>query len=170
MPSNEKWKARNRRQVAILLLLIALAIGSIIYLPSVIRRWALLSVEIVSADSKIKNKFLLEIASTVGERTKGLMFVKSLPYDEGMLFVFQDEAERAFWMKDTFIPLDMIFLDKEFKVVSISHQTKPFDLNTYKSNKPAMYVIELNGGVSKEKGITEGSVVKPLGPIPRGLP
>jgi uncharacterized membrane protein (UPF0127 family) len=89
------------------------------------------------------------------------MFRSNLPKDQGMLFLFPDEVERTFWMKNTLIPLDIIFIDREYKIVKIQ-QAIPCEeepCNLYNSEKPAQYVLEINGGLAQEYGIKEGSIV-----------
>lgn len=92
-----------------------------------------------------------EIADNPDEWEKGLMFKESLPPDSGMLFVFPDEALRSFWMKNTLIPLDMIFADSNGTIVNITKSAQPCKAilcESYSSGKPAKYVLEVNGGFS----------------------
>ena len=105
--------------------------------------------------------FTVEIADTPALRSRGLMHVEYLPEDEGMLFIFDDEGPRSFWMKNTLIPLDMIFMDDNFKVVSIARKSEPCNFDpcpSYSSGAPAKYVLEINGGLSDELGIQEGDI------------
>lgn len=90
-----------------------------------------------------KNTFTLEVADTEATREHGLMERDSMPDDHGMIFVFGEETERAFWMKNTRFPLDILYVDASGKVVSIK-QMKPYDLRTTYSDYPAKYAIELN--------------------------
>ena len=102
--------------------------------------------------------FKVELALTHDEMAKGLMFRESLPSDRGMLFVFDDEKPRTFWMKNTLIPLDMIFMDGNMTVVHVA-EAYPCEVDpceTY-SSPPAMYVLEVNKGLSKENNIVIGS-------------
>ncbi|MFB6147398.1 MAG: DUF192 domain-containing protein [Candidatus Nanohaloarchaea archaeon] len=104
----------------------------------------------------------LEVADTPRERKKGLMFRRSLQNGTGMLFVFQEEKRRAFWMKNTYIPLDIIYLDAEKEVVDID-QADPQPgvpdrkLERYWSDSPAKYVIEVRQGFSARQGLEEGA-------------
>ncbi len=103
--------------------------------------------------------FTVEPARTNEEKAKGLMHRESMPTDHGMLFVFDKDAPRAFWMKNTLIPLDMIFIDEEWKVVEIRADVQPCKEDpcpTYPS-KPAKYVLEINGGLAGKTGIQVGS-------------
>jgi uncharacterized membrane protein (UPF0127 family) len=103
--------------------------------------------------------FSVEIADTQEEHALGLMFRDSMPPDQGMIFIFQDEAPRSFWMKNTRIPLDIMYFDKDLKLVSISANTPPCRVSrcpSYPSTAPAMYVLELNAGVASELGVGPG--------------
>lgn len=102
--------------------------------------------------------FTLEIANTDSARTRGLMRRDSMRADHGMIFVFPDEAPRGFWMRDTRIALDILFLDSTGNVVSI-HSMKPYDLNSTHSAGPAKYAIELNLGAAASSGVTVGEVM-----------
>jgi hypothetical protein len=99
--------------------------------------------------------FTLEVADRTDSRTYGLMRRDSMPADHGMIFVFGEEEPRGFWMKNTRIPLDIVFIDHTGKVVSVK-QMKAFDLNTTPSDGPAQYAIELNLGAASAAGVTPG--------------
>ena len=103
--------------------------------------------------------FEIEIADTPEERKIGLMYRKQLPQKNGMLFVFEREQPLSFWMKNTLISLDMIFLNDEFEVINIVKNVPPCDSDpcpTYKSEGDARYVLEINGGLSDLTEITKG--------------
>ena len=102
--------------------------------------------------------FVLEIAATDKTRQHGLMHRQSMPQDHGMLFVFADEQPLSFWMKNTLIPLDIVYLDRGGKVVSIS-QMKPLDETGIPSQFPAKYAIELNQGTAARVGVKVGDVL-----------
>jgi hypothetical protein len=98
------------------------------------------------------NCFEVELAITHEEQMSGLMFKKSLDKDKGVLFVFPEEGEYSFWMKNTSIPLDIIWIDQNGEVVFISENTQPCQENTcpvISTDKKAKYVLEINAGVSK---------------------
>lgn len=99
-------------------------------------------------------RYTLEIAAEMVDRQIGLMRRDSMPASHGMIFVFPDEKERHFWMKDTRIPLDILFLDRNGKVVAIK-QMQPH-VGTASSDAPAMYAIELNLGQSDACGVQVG--------------
>jgi len=103
--------------------------------------------------------FAVEIADTSEKQALGLMFRDNMEADKGMLFIFPNEAPRSFWMKNTRIPLDIMYFDKELKMVSISADTPPCKVTrcpSYPSKAPAMYVLELNAGAAKKLGVGVG--------------
>lgn len=103
--------------------------------------------------------FEVEIATTPEEQAKGLMHRTSLGADEGMLFVYPSPVETAFWMKNTLIPLDMIFIDDQRKIVRITANTRPMSLTPRPAPSPVIGVLEINGGRAAELGIQVGDVV-----------
>jgi uncharacterized membrane protein (UPF0127 family) len=108
-------------------------------------------------------RFTVEIADTGQKQALGLMFRDSLPDDHGMIFVFPREAMRAFWMKNCRIPLDILYFDKDLKLVSMSENTPPCTTPrcpSYPSAGPAKYVLELNAGKAAELGVQTGDVLK----------
>jgi len=103
--------------------------------------------------------FKVDIADTQQKQSLGLMFRDSMPPEQGMLFIFPNEALRSFWMKNTRIPLDIMYFDKDLKMVSISADTPPCRVSrcpSYPSTGPAMYVLELNAGVASALGVGPG--------------
>jgi uncharacterized membrane protein (UPF0127 family) len=100
-----------------------------------------------------------EVARTPEERERGLMFRESLAGGRGMLFVFPEAQYRSFWMKDTFIPLDIAYLDADLRVVDILPM-EPQSEDTYPSTKPAMFALEVPIGWFAEKGIAVGAQAK----------
>jgi len=110
-----------------------------------------------------KGNIELELAKTQSQHMIGLMNRTSIDLNKGMLFIFEKEEPRSFWMKDTLISLDIIFLDKDFKVVKIHKSTLPNQTEQiYYSQAPAMYVIELNSGASNTYLINESDILKIL--------
>lgn len=103
--------------------------------------------------------FHVELAITQEQQMYGLMNRTSLPEDAGMLFIFNDVAKRAFWMKDTLIPLDMLFISADGTIHHIHHMAKPQDLTNITSEKPVKAILEINGGLSDILGIAEGDKV-----------
>ncbi|MFH1364265.1 MAG: DUF192 domain-containing protein [Candidatus Aenigmatarchaeota archaeon] len=100
-----------------------------------------------------------EVADTFVKHQVGLMNRTNMDYNSGMLFIFQGESPRSFWMKNTLIPLDMIFVDSNLRVVSIIKNAQPcgtIACETYPSGASAMYVVEVNGGFADEESIRIG--------------
>jgi uncharacterized membrane protein (UPF0127 family) len=102
-----------------------------------------------------RQTFTLEVADTEPTRETGLMNRDSMPAQHGMLFVFDDEQPRGFWMKNTRIPLDILFVNAQGKIIS-SKSMKPLDLQTTESDGPAKYAIELNQGAIEKAGVSVG--------------
>jgi len=126
--------------------------------PSYIQNKATISIE--SDNSTILME--VEIADELQEQIKGLMFRQNLDWNNGMLFVYESENRRSFWMKNTFIPLDMIFINNEFRIVDIKENTKPcleMPCPTYPSKEPAKYVLEVNAGFAQKNNIKIGDLV-----------
>ena len=96
-----------------------------------------------------------EVASTADERAEGLMYRDDVPDGTGMLFVFPDVAVRGFWMANTYVPLDLAFMDPSFNVVDIV-QMQPLVTETYDSRAPFMYGLEVRQGWLAEHGISVG--------------
>lgn len=108
--------------------------------------------------------FKVELAQTDHERAQGLMYRESMSDDAGMLFIFDDEQPRSFWMKNTLIALDIIYFDRNRRLVSIQHDVPPCR-NTisrcpgYPSTGPAAYVLEINAGLSRKYGFKRGDLL-----------
>lgn len=103
--------------------------------------------------------FSVALAVTRQEQARGLMFVESMPEDRGMLFVFPREAPRSFWMKNTRIPLDILYFDSDLALVSVAANARPCAADpcpTYPSRAPARYVLELNAGKAQSLGVQPG--------------
>ncbi|WP_339113024.1 DUF192 domain-containing protein [Thioclava sp. GXIMD2076] len=114
---------------------------------------------VFSENGKQLDSFDIELATTVKERERGLMYRESMPEDAGMLFVYPDEGPRSFWMRNTLIPLDMIFIDAAGMVVSVHENAIPGDLTPISSGADARFVLELNGGRARADGISRGTVL-----------
>jgi len=109
------------------------------------------------------NCFNVELANNKDERLKGLMYKKSLSERQGMLFIFEKEGIHPFWMKNTFVCLDIIWIDKDRKVVFISKNNKPCEGNfcpVIKPDKKAKYVLEVKGGLADKIGLRKGDYLK----------
>jgi uncharacterized protein len=101
--------------------------------------------------------FNVQVAATPGEQERGLMFVKSLAGDRGMIFPYDPPQDVAFWMKNTLIPLDIIFIRSDGTIVRIT-KAEALDLTPLPSGEPIAAVLEIRGGRAAELGITEGDV------------
>jgi len=107
--------------------------------------------------------YLVEVADSSKERANGLMYRRSLSPKAGMLFVFEKSARYPFWMKNTYIPLDIIWIDENHQVVYIKEGAKPTKDGSYITvypDKDAKYVLELNDGEVRKSGIKIGSEMK----------
>ncbi len=110
-------------------------------------------------DVEIKGaRVTAQVADDNEERTKGLMFVKAMPQDRGMLFVWPEAQERSFWMRNTYIPLDLIYINGG-RVVSVIENASPHDETGLPSGQPADMVLEVNAGWVKTHGIAVGDAV-----------
>ena len=101
----------------------------------------------------------IEIADTDFDIQTGLMYRNSMKKNQGMLFVFDDETERFFYMKNTKIPLDLIYINANKTIVSFQKNAKPFDESSLPSNAPAKYVLEVNAGLVDVWGIAVGDSI-----------
>lgn len=107
----------------------------------------------------IKN-LSIEIADNEKEITQGMMYRSSMLDTLGMLFIFDQPMVHTFWMKNTKIPLDIIFIDDQQKVVTIKRNTTPYSEKEIPSEKEVLYVLEVNGGFSDKYGVKVGDLVR----------
>lgn len=117
------------------------------------------NVLIIETAQGVRHKFNIELAETPEQKTYGLMFRKEMPEDAGMLFPFGQEQVVHMWMKNTFIPLDMIFTDSAGKITRIHKNAVPHSLETIEGGMAAA-VLEINGGIADKLGIMPGDVMK----------
>ena len=118
-------------------------------------------IEFIDSTTGRAKPFTVEIARDESARALGLMYRQSMDKGRGMLFIFQDNKPRSFWMKNTVIPLDIIFIGQDFKVVAIAKHATPFSETAIPSDGlPATYVVEVNGGLTDELSIKTGDTVK----------
>jgi len=106
--------------------------------------------------NKNKEFLIVELAKNKFEKQKGLQCKKNLDKNKGMLFVWSNEDYRSFWMKNTNIPLDLIFINSNLKIVEVFFNALPLSESTIKSTKKAQYVLELNAGIFKKLGFNLG--------------
>lgn len=125
-----------------------------------------IQIKFKTPDGHVTPIVLSEVVNTQAARSLGLMYRKELGRLEGMFFVFPVEEELSFWMKNTYLELDIIFIDRSMKVVSVVHRAVPLSETPRKSAGPVKYVLEVNGGLAKELGIDVGSSAEIIGEIP----
>ncbi|MCK1637338.1 DUF192 domain-containing protein [Bradyrhizobium sp. 157] len=107
--------------------------------------------------------FLVEMATTEEEKTQGLMYRKELPDGKGMLFDFSPEQQISMWMKNTYVPLDMIFIRADGRILRIAENTEPLSTKIVSSGGPARAVLEVIAGTAQKYGIQPGDrVAHPL--------
>lgn len=121
----------------------------------------------VCADDKVtvkgdwgQAKFTVDVADDFEERAQGLMFVESMPTLQGMLFVYERPQSVSFWMKNTLIPLDMIFVSPQGEILRIHENAIPGDRTPIPGGDGVQMVLEINGGLSRRLGIVEGDVMQ----------
>ncbi len=116
---------------------------------------------IAAADDRFE--FQVEMAVNPAQRSQGLMFRESLDEDRGMLFDFGQPQQATMWMRNTYVPLDMLFIDEHGRITQIAADTQPLSDAVIASREPVRAVLELRGGVSAKLGITPGDrVIHPL--------
>jgi len=107
--------------------------------------------------------FEVELALTAEQQRQGLMYRQELDADKGMLFVFKQSQRHTFWMKNTYIPLDIIWINESYQVADISHQTQPCQANqscpVIRPTQDALYVLEIKGGLAEQIGLKIGDEV-----------
>ena len=105
------------------------------------------------------HEFRVELARTARQHAQGLMHRRRMAADAGMLFIHRRPAPRSMWMKNTFIPLDMLFLGADGTILKIVERTVPLSTRAIRSGKPAIAVLELNAGTAERLGLQEGDRV-----------
>lgn len=113
---------------------------------------------VIHADGR-EHAFVVEVARTTEEQARGLMFRESLGANEGMIFPIEPPRPASFWMKNTLIPLDMLFVRADGTIARIAAETVPHSLEPVRSGEPVAAVLELRGGRAAELGIEEGDRV-----------
>ena len=113
----------------------------------------------IADGKKVKQTFDVWLADSPRRQAQGLMFVRSLPPMRGMLFVHESPKPMSMWMKNTYIPLDMVFIDGHARIQQIVEQTTPLSLAIISSREPALAVLEIAGGEAKRLGLHPGQRV-----------
>jgi hypothetical protein len=112
---------------------------------------------IIEASAHACHRFDIYLAVTNGQRSRGLMFVRDLPQTAGMLFVYDRADFISMWMKNTYIPLDMVFVRSDGTISSVARNTEPLSLRSVASIEPVSYVLEFNAGITEKLFIDENS-------------
>jgi len=113
----------------------------------------------IEASDGSRHAFQIELATTPAQKSQGLMFRASLAPDAGMLFVYPSERTISMWMRNTLIPLDMLFIGTDGRIVKVAERTVPLSLATVSSDGPAKAVLEVNGGTAARLGLKPGDRV-----------
>ena len=114
---------------------------------------------ILDSLEQLKAQFDIEFARDDYERETGLMYRKTMQDNQAMLFIFKDEQPRYFWMKNTYIPLDIIYINAGKQIVSIAKNAQPMNETSLPSRLPAQYVLEINAGLSDDYALKKGDKV-----------
>ena len=112
---------------------------------------------IIEASAHACHRFDIYLAVTSAQRSRGLMFVRDLPQSAGMLFVYDSADFISMWMKNTYIPLDIVFARSDGTISSVARNTEPLSLRSVASIEPVIYVLELNAGITEKLFIDENS-------------
>lgn len=116
--------------------------------------------EFLKKDNKsVISKIDIEVADNEAKTMQGLMYRKSMDENRGMIFVFPVAEEHSFWMKNTLMSLDIIFIDTAKKIIKIHKNTTPLSTKSLPSGGPTLYVVEVNAGYTEKFGITEGDYI-----------
>jgi uncharacterized protein len=107
-----------------------------------------------------EHRFQVEFAATPEARSRGLMFRRSLPANQGMLFDFGRDEDVGMWMQNTYIPLDMLFIRADGRIARAERSTTPFSTDVIQAGEPVRAVLELNAGTARRIGLASGDVVR----------
>jgi len=120
------------------------------------------NLQIFDSTNTLKRNLKIEIADNDFEHQTGLMYRKQMDTDKAMLFIFDDGdiRVRSFYMKNTYIPLDIIFIDADKHIINIAKNAKPLNESSVFSDAPAKYVLEINAGLSDVWGLKSGDIIK----------
>ena len=156
MGHNQKLKRDQKKQLFIGISLLIVLIGGWGVFQNWYQQRGLVNGQFVSASGELRATYQLEVADEPDEQAKGLMFRKSLAPKSGMIFIHKSDEMQSFWMKNTFIALDMIFVDVNKQVVGILNSVPILNEEPRKVDKPSRYVIEIAAGEAQKAGIQVG--------------
>ena len=145
------------RRALLAALTVGVGAGAVLRASQAVAAPGLETVEIVS--SRGRARFQVEIAATPAEQARGLMFRKSLAPDRGMLFIYKRPQPVAYWMKNTLIPLDIIYIQPGGRILSIVRNARPHDETPLPSGGPVLGVLEIAGGRAAQLGVLPGDRV-----------
>ena len=155
------------KRISILAVAAVLASVLLLFSPAVAAAADPVTAAFVSPSGAKSEPFSLEVAETLPKRMAGLMYRKEMPANSGMIFIFPGMEPRSFWMKDTYLSLDMIFLNDQLEVVALIENVPILNSQPRESKAAAQYVIELNAGTAAKTGIVVGSKLAPQRPLPK---
>ena len=141
-------------------LVIVASLGILIALASLTPTYAADLAPLTIETSGGTKQFQVEIAADEATRERGLMYRQSLAADHGMLFVFDSDRQISMWMKNTYIPLDMVFIRSDGRIHRIEERTTPFSERVIEAGDKVRYVLELAGGTAAALGVKRGDLVR----------
>ena len=146
------------RRILLLFCVATIASLAVSSVKAQLQRFATSELTIVSATGS--HRFTVEVAETPEQMQQGLMYRRTMAADAGMLFDYKTPTMATMWMRNTFIPLDMLFIDAQGRIVNIHQRAVPQSLDIIASAAPIRAVIELNGGTAARLGIAPGDQVR----------
>ena len=138
--------------------IVVLAIGGLVFVTQWKGQPHVPAVDLVSGNGTVLH-MNVEVADSPGEQRLGLMNRTSMPQDAGMIFVFGNDEPRYFWMENTLIPLDLIFIASDLTIIDIHENATPLSQDLIASSGPCRYVLEVNGGLCAADDIRIGDHV-----------
>jgi len=160
-PKKSIWSARNI--VLLIVLISSIVIVYFIFLkkPSEPQFKKEGEVTFISKFNKqVIRKIEVEVANTYSERMQGMMYRTHMDNDRGMLFIFEEPEHKSFWMKNTILPLDIMFIDSAGVIDTIYRKTTPYSEKSLPSRKRVQFVVEVNGGWSDKNGVKESDLIE----------
>jgi uncharacterized protein len=118
------------------------------------------TLEFLAQDDSVITTIAIEIAETEAARQQGLMYRRSMPDQSGMLFIFDKPDTLSFWMRNTLMPLDIMFVSADRQIVNIAHRTRPLSDDLVRAEGLAKYVVEVRAGFSERLGISPGARIR----------
>jgi hypothetical protein len=157
-PSSEADRTAAARRQAVLVPLLALGLltADLEFSPAAAFERGTLTIE---TEAGASHRFEVELAIDDADRSRGLMFRESMPADHGMLFDFERPQQVTMWMRNTILPLDMLFIEETGRIAWVAADTKPFSEELIEAPTPVRAVLELNAGTAKRLGIAPGARV-----------